>query len=394
MIQLRPYQSQAVDKLLWSRKLEGADICVLPTGAGKSIVIAELTHRIGQPMLILQPTREILEQNLGKLKQYVPESEIGVYSASLNKKIIKTFTFATIGSIYQKADSFTRFGQVIVDECHLVNPLKLESMYASFFNQIGDPKVFGFTATPYRQAQMYERLPNGGILTHTTTKLINRMKERFWHRIMFNIDIADLISQNYLLPLKYIDRSIVDHATLPTNKSKSDFDLDKVSEVMDRQQDKMVEAICFAEELADHVLVFCSSVAQATTLAGIIPGSAAVTAKTKKKDRVRIVDDFRSGRIKTVFNVGVFTTGFDFPELDAIVLLRPTQSIGLYNQMLGRGVRRAEGKESCKVIDMTGTVKRLGRIETMRLVKRDLWELESEMGSWHNRRLYSFEISH
>ena len=78
---LRPYQSQAISKLLWSQKLEGADLCVLPTGAGKSIVIAELAYKLKQSILILQPTKEILEQKLSKMETYVDKSKIGVYSA-------------------------------------------------------------------------------------------------------------------------------------------------------------------------------------------------------------------------------------------------------------------------------------------------------------------------
>ena len=140
-------------------------------------------------------------------------------------------------------------------------------------------------------------------------------------------------------------------------------------------------------------MVFCSSVEQAERLQKLVEGAKVVTAKTSKKERIEIIKDFREGRIQTVFNVGVLTTGFDFPELDCIVLLRPTQSIGLYYQMLGRGVRVAPQKKGCAVMDLTGTVKRLGRIETIKLVKQEKWELISETGSWHNFPLYDFEIT-
>ena len=100
----------------------------------------------------------------------------------------------------------------------------------------------------------------------------------------------------------------------------------------------------------------------------------------------------RLDEVKAVFNVGVLTTGFDHPALDCIILLRPTRSIGLYYQMLGRGVRIAEGKTACKIIDLTSTVKNMGRVETIKLVRRDKWELESEAGSWHNRELYRYTI--
>lgn len=389
---LRPYQTQAVNKLLWAQQFPEPDVCVLPTGAGKSLVIADLAHKLKQPTLILQPSREILLQNKAKMETYVPASEIGVYSAGVGRKDLGFFTFATIQSVYTKPELFSHFNQVIIDECHAVNPANLGGMFTSFLHNIGNPKVTGFTATPYRQAQMYS-WEDGSLYTHTVTKLITRMKQRFWNRIVFNIDNADLVTAGYLVPLQYIDKSIIQHGDIPTNISKSDFDLKGFEKKIADKKREVVESVFFAQELAHNVLVFCSSVEQAEDLANIIPDSAVVTAKTKKKDRDNIIKEFRDGEIKTVFNVGVLTTGFDHPALDCILLLRPTRSIALYYQMLGRGVRLSDGKTHCKVIDMTGTVKQLGRIETIRLVRRQMWELESEKClNWHNKPMYSFQV--
>jgi len=172
----------------------------------------------------------------------------------------------------------------------------------------------------------------------------------------------------------------------------SDFSMPGFERVISTKWDKILEAIYFAQEISKHVLVFCSSIEQATALQQEFDGSAIVTSETGKKAREGLILAFREGRVQTVFNVGVLTTGFDFPELDGIVLIRPTKSIGLYYQMAGRGVRKAEGKRSCKIIDLSGTVKKLGRIETIKMVKREMWELESETCSnWHNRLLYSYK---
>lgn len=389
---LRPYQKQAVSKLLWAKNMEGADLCVLPTGAGKSLVIASLAHQLGQSILILQPTKEILEQNVEKMRKYVPDSEIGIYSASMNRKDKSTYTFATIQSIYKKPDEFKTFRYVIIDECHLVDPKNLDGMFMRFLEGIGNPKVVGLTATPYRMAMGYYRDEWDNLVAYTTTKIITRMKTRFWHRLIFNINNEDLINEGYLLPLRYYDRSVIDHKDIPKNISKSDFDLVKYEAKIRTKEDEILEAIFLSMELSKHVLVFCSSVEQAEGLSEIVDGSAVVSAKTSKAERERIVEEFRSGAIQTVFNVGVFTTGFDFPELDGIVLLRPTKSIGLFYQMLGRGVRKVDGKKPCRVIDLSGTVKEIGRIETIKLIRREKWELESECGSWHNRVLYETVI--
>jgi DNA repair protein RadD len=94
-----------------------------------------------------------------------------------------------------------------------------------------------------------------------------------------------------------------------------------------------------------------------------------------------------------VLNVECLTTGFDFPSLDSIVVLRPTNSIRLHVQMLGRGVRVAEGKKTCDIIDLVGNVKKLGRIETIRVEKvGGSWDIVSETGTWHNKELYSYLI--
>ena len=391
---LRPYQQEAVSKLMWAQQFPEPDICVLPTGAGKSLVIAELAHRLNQPTLILQPKKEILVQNMAKMAEYVDASEIGVYTASLNRKDMGFYTFAIINSIYKRPQDFTHFKQVIIDECHLVNPKNLDGMFTTFLQGIGSPKTVGFTATPYRQDTMYERTEDGSLYTHTVTKIINRTKGRFWHRLVYNINNAELVQSGFLVPLKYIDKSVIQHEDIPTNISKSDFDLSAFENKIAKKQDEILESVFFAQELGKSVLVFCSSVNQANWLNGLVPDSAVVTSKTKSKERDAIISGFRQGRIKTVFQVEILTTGFDHPALDCIVLLRPTRSIGLYYQMLGRGVRTSveTGKTHCKVIDMTGTVKALGRIETIKMVKREKWELESEKGSWHNRPMYSYKV--
>jgi len=392
MYELRPYQEACVKKILWSQQFEGGDIVCLPTGAGKSIIIAELVHRLNKPVLLLAPTREITLQNLEKVSAYLPSHEIGIYSASLNRKEIKKCTLATIGSIYKKPELFAHFSLVLADEAHLINVKDSNGMYMSFLNGISPVKVVGLTATPYRLDVAYENLGDGVFIAHTATKLINRTKGNFWKRVVFNINISNLIEEGYLTPLKYIDKTILEHDQIPTNISQSDFNLDKFAEKISENEDKLMEAIFFAEELCKHVLVFCPNVDQAEWLQTQVASSEVVTAKTKRKERERIINGFRNGNIKTVFNVGVLTTGFDFPELDGIVLLRPTKSIGLYYQMLGRGVRSAKGKTHCKVIDLTGTVKFLGKVETIKMEKDQMWELRSETGSWHNKSLYSVKI--
>ena len=393
MYTLRPYQQTAVDKIKWASSLKGNDLISLPTGSGKSLIIASIAADKDYSVLILQPTKEILEQNYDKLVEIVDEEEVGIYSASFRKKEIKKFTFATIGSIYKKPELFRHFKLVIIDEAAFVNPKRINSMYTSFISAIGSPKVVGLTATPYRLTPQYMRYKSGFIETITTIKLINRMRPMFWNRLIYNINVGDLINQGYLCKLKYRYIPLIQQEDIKLNKSRSDFDLLAFEEQIS-YGDKTIYKVLFGCKMHfKSSLVFCSSVDQAEQLADRITGAEVVSAKTKPKERKRIVEGFKDGSIEMVFNVGIFVCGFDHPALDCIVLLRPTRSLGLLYQMIGRGLRTAPGKEYCTVVDMTDTIKKVGRIETFKIEKIDgLWNLTTEKGQWHNKELYRFAI--
>jgi DNA repair protein RadD len=398
---LRDYQEDAVQAILNDLDKDGNSLVVLPTGSGKSIVIAEAVRRINKPSVIIQPSKEILEQNADKLSRYVPKHEIGIYSASFGKKQIRKFTFGTIQSMYKRAELFKGAGLVLIDEADLVNIKKESSMFTSFLNAIGLPKVFGLTATPYRNMQLYHKNKYGGFDSQLTLKLINRVKPDFWKRIIFNVNNQELFADGYLCSLKYFDRSQFDHTEIKMNKSRTDFDTDNFAKKMEKMRPTILDLVIRASRKMKSVLVFCSSISEAYSLAQVTPNSAFVDGKTPKKERDDIINGFRDGRIKVVYNVGVLTVGFDHPELDCIFLLRPTRSLRLHYQMIGRGIRIAEGKEHCVVVDFTSNVKNLGRIETIELKEekrmfdyRPMWYLKSETSvgqtDWHGRVLYSF----
>jgi DNA repair protein RadD len=266
-------------------------------------------------------------------------------------------------------------------------------MFMQFLVSIGSPKIYGFTASPYRQVQKYERLPDGSLVTHTVTQLINRQWNPFWKRILCNLNTQTLINGGYLVPGKYIDKSVVTHDDIPVNISHSNFDFEAFEEKIESKTDEILESVFLGMELGKHVLVFCSSIAQADSLQSFVKGSETITAKTPKKQRNAIVEAFREGSVPVLFNVQTMTMGVDFPELDVIVMLRPTKSIRLWQQMIGRGSRIAPNKKFFYVIDMVGNTKALGRIETIRIEKVEgKWEILSEAGSFHNKPMFSFMI--
>lgn len=392
---LRPYQVDCLANVLFSveKKLPGNDLLCLACGAGKSLIIAGMAKLIGAPILILVPSKELLEQDMEKLANYIPRNEIGVYSASMNEKTINRYTFATIQSVYKHPEFFKVFKTVIIDECDLVNPKDINGMFMTFLRAINCEKVFGLTATPYRLDVGYEKDMWGGLVSFTTLKLVNRLQGRFWQRILYNIDVADLQSQGYLSPLEYLDKSIVKQEALKLNKSGSDFDLDDFDEKVKEKLEEVVSSILYAETISKSVIVFCSTIKQAKLLSSRVPGSSYVSSKTEKNERQCIVDDFKEGRIKTVFNVNVLATGFNKPDVDCAVLLRPTRSLRLYYQQIGRLLRLAPRKTVGRVIDLTSNVASIGRVETIKLVQDNgKWDVQSETGLWHGRRLYSWTV--
>lgn len=392
---LRDYQKKAVSKMMWSLDLPGNDLIVIPQGGGKSLVISEFAKQYGQPILILQPTKEILEQNAEKILNWT--DTIGIFSASLNRKEIKNITLATIGSIYKKPELFKHFKTVIVDECHLVSIKKMNSMYMKFFKAIDIQKIFGMTATPYRQDIMYRKW--GKLKWQceaiTTTKMINRHYPGMWNRMLMVLNPNDLLEQNYLTPLKYHDVSIINHYQIPTNKTKSNFDLEEFDQIIHNYYVKIAR---FINNLPHkNILVFCSTIAQAEELQHITPNSAVITGNTNKKERKQKVIEFKAGKIKTLFNVGIYTTGFDFPELDCLVLLRPTRSLTLHNQILGRVGRIAKGKQWGHIYDFVSNVKNLGELASIEVTKvGGKWNVISNTTpeGYHYKKLYSFKIQH
>lgn len=128
----------AVSRMLWGITLDGHGLIVIPTGGGKTIIISEFVNRLGKPVLILVPSKELLEQDYSKLAKVVPESEIGIYSASMNSKEVRKYTLATIQSAYKHPEQFWEFDVILIDECDLVSPKNLTGMYQSFFNKINE----------------------------------------------------------------------------------------------------------------------------------------------------------------------------------------------------------------------------------------------------------------
>lgn len=378
MFQLRPYQQEASDRAVdfFNSKSETNAIEVLPTGSGKSLVIADIANRLEGHTLVFQPSKEILEQNFMKLCSY-GVIDCSIYSASFNSKNISRITFATIGSVKNHKEQFRHFRNVIIDECHLVNAKG--GMYEEFIRE-NKCKVLGLTATPYRLSTS----SFGAIL-----KFITRTRPRIFTKVIYQVQIQDLLKMGFLADLNYYDcrPANYDERNLRDNSTGADYtDQSILAEY--RRIDFYGHLVNIVNRLLapkdgkkrNGILVFTRFIQEADRLASTIPNCAIVSGETKKQDRERILSDFKAGKIQVVANVGVLTTGFDYPDLDTIVMARPTKSLSLWYQIVGRAIRPSPAKQTGWVVDLCGNINRFGKVQDLRLVepKPNMWQVQSK----------------
>lgn len=378
--QLRDYQQQASDKAVqyFNSKTAKNALMVLPTGSGKSLIIADIANKLEYPTLIFQPSKEILEQNFAKLHSY-GVWDCSVFSASFNSKNISRITFATIGSVRSHPELFSHFKNIIIDECHGVNAK--QGMYSDFLDTL-PCKVLGLTATPYRLSTDGF---GGSIL-----KFITRTRPRVFHDLIYHVQISELLKRGYLSKLEYYQIKAVDSTQLKLNTTGADY-TDKSVKDHYRQigfNDRLISIVNrLLNAGRENILVFTRFIEEAEYFVSRMPGiSDIVTGETPKKEREQKLKDFKSGKIKIIANVGVLTTGFDFPELSTIVLGRPTMSLALYYQMIGRAVRPHPSKESAWIIDLCENYKRFGKVEELELTadKPGMWYIRNRQKTLTN----------
>jgi DNA repair protein RadD len=367
---LRDYQREAVQAIYdyFGQGGRGNPLVVLPTGSGKSVLIAEFVRSVieqwpDQRIVIATHARELIEQDHLKLMAIWPGAPAGIYSAGLKRRELHdAVTFCGIQSVYNRAHQLGRVDLVLVDEAHLI-PKSGEGMYRQFLEACRgfNPalKVIGFTATPYR-------LKSG---------LLHEGEGRIFTDICYDTDILRLIDAGYLAPLvpKQM-RSQIDTASVGTRNGE--FIPGQLQAAADRADLTRAALDEVFRHGADRKswLFFCSGVAHAEHVAEALRdrgvGAATVTGETPTDERDEILRAYKAGELRAITNCDVLTTGFDAPRTDLLVMLRPTQSPGLYVQIMGRGMRVAPDKPNCLVLDFAGNVLRHGPINEIRPQQR------------------------
>ena len=311
-----------------------------------------------------------------------------------NMEVENAHTYVIATGKYEKANKGYANG-LIVHNCHGVNPV--EGQYATFIRKV-KRKVLGLTATPYRltTAQGIETkdkgfMPNGsykssdyfiddfhpkpGVVMKNACilKFLTRTRPRIFHDVLYEVSIQTLLQRGYLAKLRYFDMTTIDTRRVKRNSTGRDYDEQSLSEEFSRcglgnQLSDIVKRLLHPKNGVPRkgILVFTQFITESEQLARNVEGVAVVTGATKKKDRERILEDFKNGRIKVLANVSVLTTGFDYPELDTVVMARPTMSLAMWYQIVGRAIRPYEGKDGW-VVDLGENIRRFGKVDDLTL---------------------------
>ncbi|TXN61118.1 DEAD/DEAH box helicase [Methylobacterium sp. WL6] len=368
MLTLRPYQRASLDALAAAWSGAGGQpmrdgLIVLPTGAGKALVIAALARETLQAdplarIVVVTHSRELIAQNFSELTGYWPEAPAGIFSAGLGRREAGAQVLVCgIQSVADRLDAIGPRDLVIVDEAHLI-PRSAETRYGRFLAGLRalrpELRVVGFTATPYRLDS--GRLDEGA--------------GRIFEGIVYEVDAGDLIGQGYLCPL-------LSKATLTAldvagvGKRGGDYIPSQLEAAVNRDwitRAAVEEMVGYGRERRAW-LAFCAGLSHADAVRDAIRAEGhsceTISGETPRRERDRIVAAFRAGRIRCLTSVGVLATGFNVPEVDLIALLRPTQSTGLYVQQVGRALRNAPGKRDALILDYAGLVRMHGPVDVV-----------------------------
>lgn len=377
MITLRENQQEPIDKAIkfFNERKPKPSLIVLPTAWGKSILTAFVAKHTNDRLIVLQPSKELLEQNYKKYMHLCNGfANVGIYSASFGRKEIAQVTYATIGSIKSIGEKFKELGftKILIDEAHLY-PREADSMLGTFLKDSGITHVLGITATPVKLQT--NRDLNGNTFSKLVMLTSRSKKGNFYKEIIHVGQVQEMVQLGYWSSLKY-EAAGFDDSKLVFNTSKSEYTEDSVKLAYDANggTQAIIDALDRHTD-RQHILAFVPSVQDAIELSERYPNSAVIYGDMDKRQRADTIERFKAGEIRVIFNVRVLSTGFDYTGIDCIVLGISTASIALYYQIIGRGTRIDPDKKDCLICDFGGNVVRFGRVEDITFEQGKLWRM-------------------
>lgn len=367
MGQLRYYQQEAVDSVYrFFESNAGRNPCVvLPTGAGKTHVIAKLCEDVqgwGGRVLVVAHVKELLEQAASKLEA-IGGLDVGVYSAGLKRRDKDNrIIVGGIQSMCNRGLELTGsdpFSLVVVDEAHRI-PIAGNGQYCKLLSDLvatnQNLKIVGLTATPYRTGAGYVC-----------------SDDHFLNEICYEANVADLIERGYLCELASAQGTAGTVDMGGVKRSGGDYNQSEMESLFSDEEKVTLASgeIVKLTEGRRKVLVFCCGIDHAEAVAEQLrsrdPGERVGIVTSVHGGRDETIRDFKAGEIKYLVNVNCLCEGFDATAIDCVVLLRATCSPGLYYQMVGRGLRIDESKKDCLVLDYGGNIERHGTIDDLNI---------------------------
>lgn len=354
---LRPYQTEAVKRVVSHFRTTSAPaVVVLPTGSGKSLVIAELARLARGRVLVLAHVRELVEQNHAKYQAYGLAADI--FSAGLKRKEAnRQVVFGSVQSVVRNLEHFNdaNFTLLVIDECHRVS-LEKEASYRQVIDHLQHQnphlKILGLTATPFRLGQgfIYHRHHHG---------MVRGADDCFFADCVFEQPLRLMVKQGFLAKPNRLDMAIEGYdfsALIPASSGL--FREEELNRVVagSRASPGIIQQVIEYAANRQGVMIFAATVAHAEEIVSYLPAdeAALITGATTSQERTALIDAFKARHLKYLVNVAVLTTGFDAPHVDLIAILRPTESVSLYQQMVGRGLRLSPGKTDCLILDYAG----------------------------------------
>jgi DNA repair protein RadD len=370
-MKLRDYQQEAVDAVFayWERapstpERPASPLVVMPTGSGKSPTLGETTRRLVQDfgcrVLVATHRAELIKQDARAVRSIWPTAPIGIYSAGLHRKEVDQITICGVQSMLRGVSRLGHIDVLIIDEAHLLSPedaTSYQRMISALRAINPDMRVIGYTATPYRLGQ--------GYLTEGDNALFTA--------VAYDVDVKRLIRDGWLSPIVtgYVREQInlsevgIRMGEFAAKDLEMACDVDKINGVV---ADDVKDAL---DRGRTSAMIFGTSVAHAKRLRNEmhIRGVSCdvITGETEQGQRDEIIARFKARSLACLSSCDVLTTGFDAPVVDVLALVRPTMSPSLYVQMVGRGMRFAEGKKDCLLLDYGGNIARHGPIDDVRV---------------------------
>lgn len=372
---LRQYQQEASDAL-YNHLLQFPNkkgLVAIPTAGGKSLVIADIVNRVGGSWLVVTHSKELVQQNYDEFVAY-SDKEAGIFCEGLGRKEIKNVTFATIQSI-KTQNVF--WNNIAIDEIHLLSKSE-GTVYQQYLASNPTARIIGLTATPYR-------LDGGGLI-----------EQGICETLVYDVPAERLIREGFLAPL--VDKCPRSKIAIEENVklTAGEYNIKDAAEYMMyiQQNEKVIAHAIISCANRNRWLVFCCDIehAELTCKELISKGvnSAVVHSQLPDSDRDKIIKDFKEGVYTALVNVDILTTGFNVPEIDAIICLRPTNSTSKWIQIMGRGMRNAPGKIDTLILDYCGNFKRCGNVIAPWINRNGAQDpyIECECEAFFRRALY------